>query len=289
MFRCFKPAQRDKNPANAVSMQSFVYMNNGYMEMGPVHLLLLASKQGVDGRAELLAALEEIEFEDEDVLDDLSTELLDERASCRCGATWVLLAFGCPACSSSARPTSGNDVVDDEDLLARLDSVGLHLEEVCAVLLHVLGRLAGTGQLALLADGHKGSAEAQGQRGAEEEAAGIEANNDVGLLGALGNVQLEGAQQRLVQRRIGEDGQDVLEQDAGGGEVGELAQGSLELYFKTGEFGGGGGMGGGESSLGGIALERRVGGLGWRVGSRGLGGRGHCEEEEGGTRGVVGE
>jgi hypothetical protein len=87
MFACFKPAQRDKNPANAVSMQSFVYMNNGYMEMGPVHLLLLASKQGVDGRAELLAALEEIELEDENVLEDLSTELLDERASCRCGAT----------------------------------------------------------------------------------------------------------------------------------------------------------------------------------------------------------
>jgi hypothetical protein len=60
--------------------------------------------------------------------------------------------------------------------------------------------------------------------------------------------------ERLEQGGVGEDGQDVLEQDARLREVGELAQGALKLYLKTGEFGGGGGTGGGEPSLGGIAL-----------------------------------
>lgn len=50
-------------------------------------LLLLARKQSVDRCVELVAALEEVELEDEDVLDDLATELLDECASSGCGTT----------------------------------------------------------------------------------------------------------------------------------------------------------------------------------------------------------
>jgi hypothetical protein len=51
-------------------------------------LLLLAGKQSVDGRVELVAALEEVELEDEDVFDDLAAELLYESTRSRCGATW---------------------------------------------------------------------------------------------------------------------------------------------------------------------------------------------------------
>lgn len=54
-----------------------------------------------------------------------------------------------------------------------------------------------------------------------------------------------------------EDRHDVLEQDARLGEVLELPQRRPQLYFKTGEFGGTGGSGGGLSSLGGI-LQARV-------------------------------
>jgi hypothetical protein len=50
-------------------------------------LLLLACKQSVDGCVELIAALEEIEFEDENVASDGAAEFLDERASRRCRAT----------------------------------------------------------------------------------------------------------------------------------------------------------------------------------------------------------
>lgn len=50
-------------------------------------LLLLARKQRVHGRVELIAALEEVEFEDENVLCDLAAELLDEGTSRGSGAT----------------------------------------------------------------------------------------------------------------------------------------------------------------------------------------------------------
>jgi hypothetical protein len=71
-----------------------------------------------------------------------------------------------------------------------------------------------------------------------------------------------------------EDGQDVLEEDARRGEVGELAEGAVEAYLKTGEFGGGGGIGGGESSF----TDRRGGSsrIGDIVGRMGAG-AGHDE------------
>jgi hypothetical protein len=49
-------------------------------------LLLLAGEQGVDGRVELVAALEEVELEHEDVARDGGAEFLHERAGCGCRA-----------------------------------------------------------------------------------------------------------------------------------------------------------------------------------------------------------
>ena len=52
---------------------------------------------------------------------------------------------------------------------------------------------------------------------------------------------------------VGEDGEDIFEEDAGGGEIGILAQRRVQSYLKTGEFGGAGGGGGGVSGvLGGV-------------------------------------
>lgn len=69
--------------------------------------------------------------------------------------------------------TGSNDVIDDEDLLAGTDRAVLHLEVIGAVLLLVRRRDARAGQLALLPDGDECGAEAQGQRGSEQEASGI--------------------------------------------------------------------------------------------------------------------
>jgi hypothetical protein len=65
-------------------------------------------------------------------------------------------------------------------------------------------------------------------------------------------VKFQGANKGLMERRVGEDREDILEQNSRGGEVRELAQGTAQSYLKTGEFGGAGGIGGGESDLGGL-------------------------------------
>ena len=54
--------------------------------LAAAELLLLAGKQSVDGGVELVAALEEVELEDEDVFNDLAAERLDEGTRSRCGA-----------------------------------------------------------------------------------------------------------------------------------------------------------------------------------------------------------
>jgi hypothetical protein len=148
--------------------------------------------------------------------------------------------------------TCSNDIVHNQDLLAGLDGVLLHLEEILAVLLLVGGGLARAGELALLADGHEAGAETKGEGGSEKETPSIQAYDDIGLLvlGELENLELEGAEQKLVDLGVLEERQDVDEDDAGDGEVVEGAQLLLERYLCTGEFGGTGGGGGGLSSRG---------------------------------------
>jgi hypothetical protein len=116
------------------------------------------------------------------------------------------------------------------------------------------------GELALLPDRNETGAEPQRKSRAKEEATALKTNNNVNAA-LLANSGIESSRDLELQRAhkvgevgvVGEDGHDVLEEDAGRGEIGELAQGGAEVYFKTGEFGGTGGIGGGESSLGAMA------------------------------------
>lgn len=158
--------------------------------------------------------------------------------------------------------TSSNDIVNDKNLLAGLDGALLHLEEVGAVLLLVGGSDAGTGHLALLADGDEASAHSQGERGAEKEAAGIETDNDIGLLLGELDLELESDEESLVGLDVLEEGEDIDKVDAGDREIAERLQGGHQLYLCTGEFGGGGGGGGGLASRG-ILVDGglRVGGV----------------------------
>lgn len=178
--------------------------------------------------------------------------------------------------------TSSDDIVHDQDLLPRLDRALLHLEVIRAVLLHVLSRDAGAGQLALLPDGHEAGVEPQGQRGPEQEAPGVQANDDIRLDGVAGaaevqELQLEGAEEGVVDGRVEEPWHDIQEVDTGDGEVGEAAEGLLEAYLCTGEFGGGGGGGGGLSSRG---IVGSVDGGGFWVGGQVTSGfRGGCHVE----------
>jgi hypothetical protein len=146
-------------------------------------------------------------------------------------------------------------------------------------------------ELALLPDRDETRAESQRKSRAKEEATALKTNNnvDAALLANGGvesscDLELQSAHKVGEVGVVGEDGHDVLEQDARRREIGELAQGGAEVYFKTGEFGGTGGIGGGESSLGAMA---RVGGRIRLAGGRVRGSRG-AVGVLGGGRGVVG-
>ena len=83
LFPC--RAQNLQTPSHAIP--SLVYNVCFGILVVAAKLLLLARKQSVDGRIELVAALEEVQLQDENVLEDLAAELLDERTGCRRGAT----------------------------------------------------------------------------------------------------------------------------------------------------------------------------------------------------------
>jgi hypothetical protein len=106
--------------------------------------------------------------------------------------------------------------LNNNDGLAGLDGVLLHLEAVDTVLLLVLDDVARAGELAGLADGDEGGTEAHGDDGAEEEATGVEADNDVGLDTGVdgGDVRDEVGDEGLESERVTEEGEDVEEGDA---------------------------------------------------------------------------
>lgn len=58
-------------------------------------------------------------------------------------------------------------------------------------------------------------------------------------------MQLEAPDERLMECGVGENGQDILKQDAWRREIRKLAQRRTQFHLKTGEFGGAGGRGGG--------------------------------------------
>lgn len=155
--------------------------------------------------------------------------------------------------------TSGHDVVDNKDSLALGNGIALDLEEVGAVLLLVALSLELAGKLALLSDGNETSIETKSERRTKQETARLETDNDVGgLVELCANLELEGLDEVCVELWRGEDGHNVLEENALGGEIGVLSQSISQSYFKIGEFGGTGGRGGGLASFGAMRVQLGV-------------------------------
>lgn len=77
-----------------------------------------------------------------------------------------------------------------------------------------------------------------------------------------------------MEKGVGKERKDVLEQDAGGRKVRKLTEGAVKSCPQLGEFGGGLGGGGGESFLGGFGGIWTVS---WRMGRGGV-----CHDEGGG-------
>lgn len=121
---------------------------------------------------------------------------------------------------------------------------------VLPIFLHVLSSLCSTRELPLLPYGHKASPEPQCQTGPEQETSRLETDNNIWfvvLAVGIQHLDLECSDQVQVQLGVGEDGQDVFEEDAGGRKIGILPQCRVQSYLKAGEFGGAGGGGGGVS------------------------------------------
>src|SRR5579863_5649884 len=108
---------------------------------------------------ELGAAVEEVEFEDEAEAGDAAAEVLDQ--------------FG----DGGGRASGGEDVVDDQDLLAGNDGVPVNFQRIGAVFERVFDALDGGGQFIRLADGNEAGADGVGEDGSEDEAAGLDAND----------------------------------------------------------------------------------------------------------------
>lgn len=132
-------------------------------------------------------------------------------------------------------PTRCDDIVHHQHVLALLDAVLLHLEEILPVLLDVRGLLAGAGKLARLADRSKAGADSEGQAGAEEEAPGVETDNHIGLEAEVQDLQLEGADQRGVGGVVGEEREDIDEDYAWLGEVVVASQRGVQRPLRTGD------------------------------------------------------
>lgn len=226
-----------------------------------LQLLLILGEESLDWGVEDVAALEEVELEDEKVASDDTAELLNEVAS------------------GLSRSTSSNEIVNNQDSLSWSDGILLHLEEILSVLLLVGGGNTWTWNLALLANWSELASESQSETWAEKEASGIKRNDNVWLgWEAVDDLELEGKEESLLQRWVGEEWEDVDKVNALDWEIWEVTQRSVQSYLCTGEFGGTGGIGGGlgEASRG-ILLLR---GCDEWCCSSGKSRLGHCEREE---------
>lgn len=179
------------------------------MSMPLVGELLVVGEDGGDGVGEeFFAAAEEGEFDEEGDADEVRAELVEEFDGGGGGAT------------------GGEEVIDEEDFFAGGDGVFVEFDDGFAVFEGV-GDLAGfPGEFAFFADGDEAGAEAVGDGGGEDEAAGIDADDFVDFDAACGIA--EEGDGVAEEGGIGEDGGDVFEDDSGFGEVDDIADGGAE-------------------------------------------------------------
>lgn len=155
------------------------------------------------------AAVEGGEFDEEGDADDFGVEGFEEFDGGGGGAA------------------GGEEVVDEEDFFARFDCVDMDFDDVFAVFEGVGHLVGGPREFAFFADGDEASVEDLGDAGGEDEAAGVDADDFIDFGAACGvGKELEGG---FKEGRVAEDGSDVFEEDAGFGEIGDIADGGIEV------------------------------------------------------------
>jgi hypothetical protein len=164
--------------------------------------------EGFDGIAfEELATVEEVEFYEEAEATNSASQALDESGGGGGGSS------------------GGKKIVYDVYVLARLDRVEVHLDDVGAVL-----QVVGFGdpvvrELADFPRGNEPDLARDGDGCSEDEAATLDADNHIGVL--MVDVGGEKVDDLLESSRIGEGGSDVFEENPGFGEVGNVSNHSF--------------------------------------------------------------
>jgi hypothetical protein len=160
---------------------------------------------------EAVAAFEEVEFDGEGEAGDLAAQLLDELYRCFHGAA------------------GGEEIVDEDDALAGLDGIHMDLEGVGTVLEVVGDSGHWGGKLARLAHRNEAGIEAVREGGAEDESARLDAQHEVDFL--LDVVGGQSVNELGEAGLVFEQGGDVVEENAGLGEVGHGAHEGLEFFY----------------------------------------------------------
>lgn len=201
---------------------------------------------------ELLTAVEPRNLEDEEVSQHSTIKLSDKMAS------------------RSGRTTSSDDIIHNKHILTRSHGPALHLKAIPPIFLLVGSIDARPGHLPSLTHGRESNAQPQRQARSEEEAPGVETDDDVRQRREVAtDPLLESVEEGDVSGRRGEYRHDVDEIHPRDGEVCVVAEMGAD-GSEAGELGGGGGGGGGLDGRGIILC---------------LGGR-HCEG--GGDRPLMG-
>src|SRR3954453_17203296 len=152
---------------------------------------------------------------------DLAPSIEERKLDHRRGADEARVELAHERDGRGERAARSEDVVDHEHAIARRDRIIVDLDLVFAVFELVLVRAFGPRQLPRFADGDEAGAEDPRDAAAEDEAARLDAG-DGGhalVLERLGQHQ----HARVEASRIAQQRRDVLEHDAGLGEIGNVS------------------------------------------------------------------
>src|ERR1035441_8452476 len=173
----------------------------------PLHLVVQQREHVV--ALELVAAFEAVQFDHKSQATDFGAQRFRHRGGGAGGAA------------------GGQQIVADDDALARLDRILVDLQRVVAVLQFVLPLHNVSRQLLGFAHRNEACVQAVGQRRPKDESPRLDAQNQINVLVdvMLGEGIDEAGEAQLVFEQRG----DVVEKDAGFGEVGNFANELLEV------------------------------------------------------------
>ena len=160
------------------------------------------------------AAFQEIEFQDEAQAGHFSVELFHQPGD------------------GGSGPAGGQDIVDDQHILAGRDGVLVDLQYVGPIFERVFDALTLGRKLFLLANRDKAIAQGIGDGGSDDEAARFNAEDQVDWAGGVALSQA--IDDPLEPGRVFQQGGDVVEIDAWLREVGDFADEGFELVHSEG-------------------------------------------------------